>query len=482
MVAPRVNITRINGGLGVSPNAAFRPPVLVGPAGAGDIALPGTFSRVSDLVTQLVSGPLLEQAAYLVDRYGCPVTVVRATTTTAGSAGSVTQTGTGTSVASIDSGSVPVDDHEAYIVVTAGCTIGTAGGKIRWSLDGGRTLSPVTALGTANSFLIPGSGATVNFTSGTLVAGDTIKAPLTAPHVGATDLGTALTALTNWAGKFRGIQVVGPASSGTFGAVTGALDAMAAAHKYRWAVLETRMPNASESDATYQSSLAGAWGSQADDRVMVCAGACKAISAISQRQYRRPSAFGIAPRALTVDDHINLTDLDLGALLGIAIRKDDGNPDEHDEAVNPGLDDLRFATLRTWDNYEGTYVTAPRILSASGSDYTISPYTRVMNVALEALYAYFVKRLGKPTLVSPKTGYILESEARDIETGARAALKAVLGAAPKASAWTVTISRNDNLLSTKTLTGAFKLVPLAYAEDIELTAQFSNPALLLQAA
>jgi hypothetical protein len=54
---------------------------------------------------------------------------------------------------------------------------------------------------------------------------------------------------------------------------------------------------------------------------------------------------------------------------------------------------------------------------------------------------------------------------------------AVLRPKPKASGWSVVLSRTDNILSTGTLTGDLRVVPLAYTKTINLTAGFSNPAL-----
>jgi hypothetical protein len=48
---------------------------------------------------------------------------------------------------------------------------------------------------------------------------------------------------------------------------------------------------------------------------------------------------------------------------------------------------------------------------------------------------------------------------------------------PKASASLVTISRTDNLLSTKTLTVQATVTPLAYPKLINLNIGFRNPAL-----
>jgi hypothetical protein len=65
----------------------------------------------------------------------------------------------------------------------------------------------------------------------------------------------------------------------------------------------------------------------------------------------------------------------------------------------------------------------------------------------------------------------------EIEAGANAALAGALLAKPKASAARFVLSRNDNLLSTKTFTFDARAVPLAYPEVFTGGVGFENPAL-----
>jgi hypothetical protein len=60
-------------------------------------------------------------------------------------------------------------------------------------------------------------------------------------------------------------------------------------------------------------------------------------------------------------------------------------------------------------------------------------------------------------------------------------MASVLLAKPKASAVQFLLSRYDNLLATKTVTGDARIVPLAYPEFVTLTVGFYNPALQVQA-
>jgi hypothetical protein len=199
------------------------------------------------------------------------------------------------------------------------------------------------------------------------------------------------------------------------------------------------------------------------------------MSAVSGRRYRRPVALAAAAREASVSPHVNIAQIDLGPLPGVQLADDQGNPENHDELLNPGLDDSRFATLRTWNGRPGVYVNRPLVLCPLGSDFIILPYVRVMNLAIEIYLQYLEHVLSRPLLVDQKTGYILESEARRIEQGATQAGKAVLGAAPMVSSSQVTVARDDDILRTEEMNCEADLVPLAYPQKINLRMKFVAP-------
>lgn len=84
---------------------------------------------------------------------------------TAGSYGTIDNSGvTGTALFAVDSSVHPYGTYEAWIRIKTGGTVGTTGITYQWSLDGGRTWSNTTALGTADTITIPNSN--VKFTIG----------------------------------------------------------------------------------------------------------------------------------------------------------------------------------------------------------------------------------------------------------------------------------------------------------------------------
>lgn len=479
MTQPNVTITELDGSLGILPPSSGALFALVGCASAGPLNTPATFARVKDVVATFASGPLVEAAAHYIERYGKPVILTRAAANVVSVGATIDVTGVhGTSVITAHAGSASDDDYEAGILFVTSGTQGVTGITYQYTLDNFRTLSPVQSLGVATSITIPNSGGIqFDLAAGTIVAGDIVRQRYSAPNFDSTSLAAALDALKNSVASWEIVEIVGPVDATTFDTVELKIAAMAALGKYRAWIGNVRMPNGGESEAAYLSAMSSAFTSKASTHGALCFGACKLTSSVSGRKYKRPIAFAYAAREANVSHEIDTAAPNLGPLVGVAIADANGNPDEHDETLNPGADDARFVTLRTIEGYSGVYVNRPRILSAPGSDFDILPKRRVINLAHAALRAYFIQRLSSPVLVDAATGFILESEALEIEAGARAAMAAVLLAKPKASAVQFALSRTDNLLSTKTLTGSARVIPLAYPEFINLDVGFLNPAL-----
>jgi hypothetical protein len=495
MSQPEVTITELDGAIGIQPSGANPPLAVIGACDAGTANVPAAYGKTSALIAAHTGGPAVEFAAYQIEKFNRPVILVPTGKTTAGSypGGAVTdQTGTGTSVATVDQTTYPNDDYEAYIIVTLGGTIGTGPITFQYSLDGGRTLSPPISLGTALDYIIPGSGGVeVEFAAGTLVTGDTISFRCDAPQWDTAELTAALTALKNYGGSWELVHIVGEIAGADFDAIETAFTSLFTAGKYRAWVGNTRIPDwgvpgsSDETEAAYLSALDTIFTAKASTVGELCAGSLELISAISGRQYRRPVSWHIASKTASVSEEINIAAPNLGAASGITLTDANGNPKHHDESVNPGLDDVRFTVMRTIEGLSGVYVNRPRIFSAAGSDFEIMPHRRVLNLAHAALRLYFLRRLSLPIQVDADTGFILEDVAQEIEAGADAQVRAALMAEPKASGGGYSqgrffqLNRDDNLLSTKKITGQARVVPLAYPEYIDLNVGFYNPSMVL---
>ncbi len=480
MSLPRVVLTRLDGQLGNVPSAAGKSLAIIGPASAGVLNTPQGMARPKQITDAFTSGPMPEFAAYWVARYGRTVIPIRSASSTPGTAGNLVTSGVGgTSVVTLHASPTPQDDLDVVVLVVLGGTIATGPITLQYSTDDGRTMSPNVSLGTANNYVVPGTGTQLDFGAGTLLTGDKITFTTVAPTTNATDLHTALQALKNSTIPFEGVLFAMPITAALFDQIETDFSDFETVGKYRVWWGNARMPNVGESESAYKTALDGIFGSKATTRGSVYGGDTVTSSAVSGNLYRRPAVLSAATREASVSEEINIMDLDLGPLTGVTITDDNGNPQNHDESVNQGLDDSRFGTLRTWSNRNGVYVTRPRVLSSAGSDFTIMPYSRVMALFCEQLLFYMQRRLGKPIRVSKKTGFIVEADAQEIERGAIKVLEAALMKKPKASGVLFTLSRTDDILNTKTLTGDGRVIPLGYPEFINLTIGFVNPALTI---
>jgi len=84
--------------------------------------------------------------------------------------------------------------------------------------------------------------------------------------------------------------------------------------------------------------------------------------------------------------------------------------------------------------------------------------------------------------VDAATGYINEVDARAIEAAVEAKLRAELTDRDRVTDVQVTIKRDQNMLSTLTLTETVRVIPKGYAKYIETNIGFLNPALMPKAA
>lgn len=387
------------------------------------------------------------------------------------SAGTVVITSPGTSAISIDGAATVDDDYQASLAFPTGGTIGVAGIMLQYSLDGGRTQSAQVALGTANTYTIPGSGGVkIDFGAGTILSGQTVTFQCVAPQWNNTDLAAAIQALARSSINWELLVVLGPLDA-TAAAV---IDLNIDGKKHAW-LGHTRNPVGAETDAAYTASVGAAFSDFETLYGEICSANFEQISAIDGAAYMRPSLFGIAALESSLSAEQDAADPNLGGLPSAEIKDALGNPKYHDERLEPGLSDFGFSVLRTWEEFKGVYPNNPLLFSPEGSDFDIMPKRRVMNIAHATMRLYFARRLAKDIFADKKTGYILESEAREIESGATKALLAALKG--KVSDASVVLSRTDALLQKAPLTGEYRLEPLIYIEDANLTAGLENPAL-----
>lgn len=322
---------------------------------------------------------------------------------------------------------------DGKVLITLGGTLGTA--KFKVSTDGGVTLGAeqTTSAGTP-TYLIPGTGVTLNFAAGTYV-------------------------VTNYY-TFNSYGSIGT----LFAAVDSLMSAAEAAYKFAFAVLE--LPDATD------AILKKATASLSSTRVMFAGGYCSlASSSPPGRVNSRPDAWPIVSRIAGSEIHEDLGRVRSGTVKGVsAIARD--------EYVTPGFGTARIESLRTIPGAIGFYIasdTTGGMMAPVASDYAMVQNRRVMDRACVVALAAVTPFLNDEILLNPRTGCILETEAQKIEAQITGLLRADLinGAKRHASGVVATVKRDEVILTTKNLTVDVAIVPLGTAKTITTTLHFA---------
>lgn len=171
---------------------------------------PRVYSSTKALLAQHGYSQGADFTALFIEKTGLPVIFVGVPTVTAGAVVRTNLTrALGTSVVSVAAGASGIlEEVDGVFTVTTGGTVGTNGIVATLSLDGGRTEKPLR-LGTANSYVIPYVGVTLNFAAGTMLAGSRISFRTSAPMWNAAGLTAARAALAAQLKLARSMVLVG---------------------------------------------------------------------------------------------------------------------------------------------------------------------------------------------------------------------------------------------------------------------------------
>lgn len=446
--------------------------------------VPQMYTDPTLIHTDKGEGPLTECAACIMPTAGNPVVVIQASPTTAGAYGSVTFTGTGTSVVTAHSATHPYDDYDALLTVILGGTIGTGPISFTYSLDGGVTTSGAISLGTANTYTIPNSGVELDFAAGTLVTGDTIEVLTTGPMLTSSDITTSLEALRTSGLPWECVLIDRIDASASSAALVAQADTWLAAlevvGKFRFFAVNTRGKNVGESEATFLSTMTTAFASAASIRGFVGADTFDSVSPITGLKLARPVSWSVVGRLMGSSLGRDPAYVNDGPISNCAINDVRNNPKHHNEQNYPGLDDIRLTTLRTINGETGIYITNGNVISASGSDYVFIQHVRTMNAGCEILYQELSKQLSKGVLKNPKPDpnthavYIQEGAAQEIESFCNPPIVSKLKTPGEVSDCKFILSRTDDLSSNQgaILTGTLQVEALAYVKGFNISAKF----------
>ncbi len=493
MTRPQIIFDVVSNALGNVPVSPANTIAIYGVASAGPINEPSDpYSVPGNVAVDFGYGPGPELAANLVAS-GIRTIFTRVETDTVGTVSSVTFSGTGTCVLSISG-----DPFQAYDISVVVSKAGTAGSEpepsFQVSFDGGRTYSRSIRM-PANriySGFADFTGLTLNFTAGTMVVGDEYTATSTDPVFVAAGVVDALAA-------FRTSK-----SQAALHFTTGALDESGVTEcltqtnsfidqkKFCRFVFEARDIASGETAAQWMDSISADFAAFTDNRISVAAGAARITSALTGFRLRKNILWLAAVRAGQVSARTQGPTFgqDLGAtedgpLVSFTQNGQGSAVTEvyYDEQLTPGLDEARFITVTSYpgDEQNGYYICNPNIMSGPTSDFNLLQLGRVMDEACRVTNGFFIKQISKAVRVNPRTGRILEIDAKALDSGNNQVIANAIiangNASPLPNDQYTTVSRVDNILNTQAVSVSVKILPLGYLKEITITMSFFNPAL-----
>jgi len=132
-------------------------------------------------------------------------------------------------------------------------------------------------------------------------------------------------------------------------------------------------------------------------------------------------------------------------------------------------------------NRPGVYVANPHLMAPVGSDYDLWQMRRIICVACRISRSKLVEQLSNDVRVNAagqaNAGTILERDARQLESEVETALENELKAKGAVTEVDFILSRTDNILSTRSVSGETRVTPKGYIKTISETVGYTNPAL-----
>jgi hypothetical protein len=210
---------------------------------------------------------------------------------------------TGTSVVTMDAASLPLGTFEAYLVVVNAGTIAAPGITLRWSLDGGRTLSNIISLGTAVDYTIPNSAVKFEFAAGTLVAGDIVQCRTLDATPSTTELTAAFTALAASSVDFTLLFIDYPCAAADIPTITTGLNQLQAVGKNVTCIVRSAIPDweSAETESAWVTAVTADYVNTTDSRIHVRAAYCLVTDAMTSRQYLRSDLAQFAADTVRVE-------------------------------------------------------------------------------------------------------------------------------------------------------------------------------------
>lgn len=465
---PGVSTSIANGGLGTPAVDATGVCAKIGTSTSGTANQPYLFAgnAAAAVTAALGDGTLPDDVRnHLLRSEGKPTLAIKGSAATAGSDGTVTQTGSGPLPTLAGTAN---EDAELRIKIITGGTVGTA--TFQLSLDGGRTWRPTVK--TAASYVID-TGVTITFTAGTYVAAEVYSADLLSARNSVANIGTALTALINGPYGFGFAHILGhPATAGDLATLITAVDATMAG-----APLMGKFPAGAiiEAPPVDPALIVTALASVTAPEVVVCGGFAQiyddADKQIEKVNIGRAVASRCARNPISIAASRAKNDSDLEALTAVQSIYPTGSSGTDgylDSFYLPALNNARLTTLMTYPGRTGYYTCNVFTLAALGSDFLEFENKRIISRAREVLYFAALRYIQARIRRNPSTGFIEEAQASAMDRDYEKQLRVALMQDGHATGVKVVTNRNDNLAADPTLRMKSRIVAVTRARTIEV--------------
>lgn len=467
MGLPNTDINILDGGLGLMAASSAGLQAKVGVCSLGNLNEIVSISDPAKVAEKFGTGPL---ANALYDAFAAGASIiyaVRADGDVAGSIGEITSTKTGTGSMTVTG--TPLDEYELVVVIVDSGAKNVA--TFKYSLDGGDTYSQKATVPTSLSYVVTGTGLTLNFTEAvaqpenSFKADDTYSCKTVAPSPSVNSMNAAIDALLNSNFSYEFIHAVGPSDNSFWAAL--ATKALAAENKYRYIhfLAETRGPNTSETIDQWVTAMLAMKASFASTRVSICAGRLELSDLGTGRILNRNGAGIYSGRLSSIGVQVSPGKVMEGALPAVLKLQPVGINDGHILA----LDEAGFITFRQYIGLSGFYITNGRMAAEPISDFRYVELRRPMDQACHQVRMAALRY--EHAEIDPTN---MEKGLKNMEAALVAPLDNMVGAQQIARG-RVVIPTDQDVLAASKIRIKVRIVPMGTMRWIEIEIGYENP-------
>jgi hypothetical protein len=393
MTLPSTVLNKVAGSLNTSPPAP-KIPFIVGPSSGGTKNKLLTFGTPTNVQSAGGYGPGVTAAMSWLKSVGGTCNVVFANASIAGTVGTVTS-GSGTPAMTVTG--TPYDSYQAVVSCVRAGTIGTA--QFTFSLDNGTTPSANRTL--ASSFVVPNTGLTLGFATGSYSVGQSWTFNAYAPQMTGADLDAAFAPLFASQANPNLTLVMNDAQSALSGSALftetdATCTSMQATNQVPMnCIVPTGGTTGNDAaDAATWSSFATALG----NNVMAVADRAVFATPNAFEGY----AFPLTPLALAVFIQAGQIDPSTPVFWrGLGLLADWSSP-TYDERLDGELWNLtNVVAPMTKARQPGIYLNGESVKCAPGSAYDSFCQCRVINLLYEVVQDALLPWEGKTVMVNP---------------------------------------------------------------------------------